>query len=200
MGFGPPGRFVPVAEESGLIIPISLWVLQEACRQHRSWRRAGYPPVKIAVNISATQFMRSNLAEKVAEVLAAYEMEARYLEVELTEGVLMRDAADSAGRIAELRALGVRISIDDFGTGYSSLGYLQRLPIDDLKIDKCFVQGIDRRFQHRTAGAGHRRAGARSEYDGHSRGCRNRGSIGRAARARLRSGAGLPAGPSRARG
>jgi diguanylate cyclase (GGDEF)-like protein/PAS domain S-box-containing protein len=139
-----PNRFVPVAEESGLIIPISLWVLQEACRQHQLWRRAGYPPVKIAVNISATQFMRSNLAEKVAEVLAAHQMEPCYLEVELTEGVLMRDAQDSARQIAELRALGVRISIDDFGTGYSSLSYLQRLPIDDLKIDRCFVQGIDR--------------------------------------------------------
>ncbi len=138
-----PGRFIPVAEESGLIIPISFWVLQEACRQHQIWRHAGYPPVKIAVNISATQFMRSNLAEKVAQVLAAHEMEPRYLEVELTEGVLMLDAQDSARQIAELRALGVRISIDDFGTGYSSLGYLQRLPIDDLKIDKCFVQHID---------------------------------------------------------
>jgi EAL domain-containing protein (putative c-di-GMP-specific phosphodiesterase class I) len=142
-GLVPPNRFIPVAEESGLIIHIGLWVLQEACRQQQLWRRAGYPPVKIAVNISATQFMRSNMAEKVAEVLAEYEMEARYLEVELTEGVLMRDAADSARQIAELRALGVRISIDDFGTGYSSLSYLQRLPIDDLKIDKCFVQGID---------------------------------------------------------
>jgi len=139
-----PNRFVPMAEESGLIIPIGLWVLQEACRQHRLWRRAGYPPVKIAVNISATQLMRSNLAEKVAEVLAAHQMEPCYLELELTEGVLMRDAADSARQIAELRALGVRISIDDFGTGYSSLSCLQRLPIDDLKIDKCFVQGIDR--------------------------------------------------------
>ena len=139
-----PGRFVPVAEERGLIIPMSLWVLQEACRQHRLWRSMGYPPVKIAVNVSATQFMRSNLAEKVAEVLAAHQMEPCYLEVELTEGVLMRDAADSARQIAELRALGVRISIDDFGTGYSSLSYLQRLPIDDLKIDQCFVRGIDR--------------------------------------------------------
>ena len=139
-----PGQFIPVAEESGLIIPISLWVLQEACRQHHAWRRAGYPPVKIAVNISATQFMRSNLAEKVAQVLTAHEMEPCYLEVELTEGVLMRDAQDTARQIAELRALGVRISIDDFGTGYSSLSYLQRLPIDDLKIDRCFVQNIDR--------------------------------------------------------
>jgi diguanylate cyclase (GGDEF)-like protein/PAS domain S-box-containing protein len=137
-----PGRFVPVAEETGLIIPIGLWVLREACRQHQKWCRSGFPQVRMAVNISATQFMRSNLAERVAEVLAEFEMEPRFLELELTEGVLMRDADDSALQIAELRTLGVRISIDDFGTGYSSLGYLQRLPIDDLKIDKCFVQGI----------------------------------------------------------
>jgi len=138
-----PGRFVPVAEECGLIIPISLWVLQEACRQHRLWRQRGLAPVKIAVNVSAIQFARSNMAEKVAEALAQYDMEPRYLELELTEGVVMRDIEDSARQIAELRALGVSISIDDFGTGYSSLGYLQRLPIDDLKIDKCFVQGIE---------------------------------------------------------
>jgi diguanylate cyclase (GGDEF)-like protein/PAS domain S-box-containing protein len=142
-GLVQPGRFVPVAEESGLIVPIGLWVLREACRQHQAWRHMGYPPVKIAVNISATQFMQSNLVDKVAEALAAHEMAPCFLEVELTEGVLMRDAADSARQIAELRDLGVRISVDDFGTGYSSLSYLQRLPIDDLKIDKCFIQGID---------------------------------------------------------
>ena len=143
-GLLPPGRFIPVAEESGLIIPISLWVLQQACRQHQLWRLAGYAPVRVAVNISATQFLRSNLAEKVAQILAAHHMEPGYLELELTEGVLMRDAADSARQLAELRALGVLISIDDFGTGYSSLSYLQRLPIDDLKIDKCFVESIHR--------------------------------------------------------
>lgn len=143
-GLLPPSRFIPVAEETGLIIPISLWVLQQACRQHQSWRRAGHPPVRMAVNVSATQFMRSNLSEKAAEILAEHAMEPRYLELELTEGMLMRDAEDSARQLTELRALGARISIDDFGTGYSSLSYLQRLPIDDLKIDKCFVQGIDK--------------------------------------------------------
>jgi len=138
-----PGRFIPVAEESGLIIPISLWVLHEACRQHRRWRGLGFAPVKIAVNVSAIQFARSNMAENVAAVLAQHQIEPRYLELELTEGVVMRDIEDSARQIADLRALGVSISIDDFGTGYSSLGYLQRLPIDDLKIDKCFVQGME---------------------------------------------------------
>jgi diguanylate cyclase (GGDEF)-like protein/PAS domain S-box-containing protein len=141
-GLLAPDRFIPVAEESGLIIPISVWVLQEACRQHHYWRQAGHSGVRIAVNISATQFTRTNLAEKVAEVLAAHEMQACYLDLELTEGVLMCDVEESTRQIAELQALGVRISIDDFGTGYSSLSYLQHLPIDDLKIDKCFVQGI----------------------------------------------------------
>ena len=141
-GLLPPARFIPVAEESGLIIPMSLWVLEEACRQHQLWRRAGYPPVRIAANISAIQFMRSNLREEVARILAAHQVEPRYLELELTEGVLMRDVGDTARQLDELRALGVRISIDDFGTGYSSLSYLQRLPIDDLKIDKCFVRDI----------------------------------------------------------
>jgi diguanylate cyclase (GGDEF)-like protein len=143
-GIVPPNRFIPVAEETGLIIPIGVWVLREACRQHQAWRRAGHPPMSMAVNISAIQFMRSNLAEKAAEVLAEYAMEPRYLELELTEGVLMRDTDDSARQIADLRKLGVRIAIDDFGTGFSSLNYLQRLPIDDLKIDKSFVQGIDK--------------------------------------------------------
>ena len=141
-GAVPPSRFVPVAEESGLIVPIGAWVLQEAGRQHQAWRRGGHPPVKIAVNTSVMQFSRSNLAELAAEILAAHEMEPRYLELEITEGVLMRDAADSARQIAALRDLGVRLSIDDFGTGYSSLSYLQHLAIDDLKIDQCFVRGV----------------------------------------------------------
>ncbi|HLY19039.1 MAG TPA: PAS domain S-box protein [Bryobacteraceae bacterium] len=141
-GLVPPSRFVPVAEDSGLIIPISLWVLREACRQHQLWRRGGHPPLRIAVNISAIQVARTSLADTVAAVLAAYSIEPQYLELELTEGILMRDVADSTRQIAALRDLGVQISIDDFGTGYSSLAYLQRLPIDNLKIDRCFVEGI----------------------------------------------------------
>jgi EAL domain-containing protein (putative c-di-GMP-specific phosphodiesterase class I) len=127
-----------------LIIPISLWVLQEACRQHRLWRQRGFAPLKVAVNVSAIQFARSNLAEKVSEVLAQYEMEPRYLELELTEGVVMRDIQDSARQIADLRALGVSISIDDFGTGYSSLSQLQKLDVDVLKIDRSFTAELCR--------------------------------------------------------
>jgi len=137
-----PGSFVPLAEECGLIVPIGSWVIQEACRQHRAWRDAGYPPVKIAVNVSALQFAYSNLSAIVTAALRQYAVEPRYLELEITEGLLMRDVADSARQITALRDLGVRVAIDDFGTGYSSLSYLQKLPIDDLKIDQCFVKGI----------------------------------------------------------
>ncbi|MFN7993110.1 MAG: PAS domain S-box protein [Bryobacteraceae bacterium] len=142
-GLVPPGEFIPLAEESGLVIPFSIWVLREACRQHQMWREHGFAPVKIAVNVSAIQFARSNLARSVAQILEEYGVEARYLELELTEGVVMRDIADSARQITDLRELGVSISIDDFGTGYSSLSYLQRLPMDDLKIDQSFVRGIE---------------------------------------------------------
>ncbi|MFN7994817.1 MAG: PAS domain S-box protein [Bryobacteraceae bacterium] len=143
LGLIAPNQFVPIAEESGLIIPISIWILGEACRQHQSWRRAGHPPLAVAVNISAIQFTHTNLASHVQEILSTHHMQPRYLELELTEGVLMRDIEDSIRQIAELRDLGVRISIDDFGTGYSSLSYLQRLPIDDLKIDRSFIEGLD---------------------------------------------------------
>ncbi len=139
-----PGRFISLAEDSGLIIPMSVWLLDEACRQNRLWQDAGYPPVRIAVNVSALQFTRSHLVETVAAALHKHRIEPRLLDLELTEGMLMRDIADSARQISDLRALGVNISIDDFGTGYSSLSYLQRLPIDNLKIDKCFVEDMQR--------------------------------------------------------
>jgi len=139
-----PGRFISLAEESGLIIPMSVWLLDEACRQSRLWQDAGYPPVKIAVNVSALQFTRAHLVETVAAALHKHRIEPRFLDLELTEGMLMRDIADSAQQISDLRALGVNISIDDFGTGYSSLSYLQRLPIDNLKIDRCFVEDMQR--------------------------------------------------------
>ena len=135
-----PGRFISLAEDSGLIIPMSEWLVNEACRQSRLWQDAGYPPVRIAVNVSALQFTHAHLVKTVAAALDRYRIEPRLLDLELTEGILMRDVADSARQIADLRALGVHISIDDFGTGYSSLSYLQRLPIDNLKIDRCFVE------------------------------------------------------------
>ena len=139
-----PGRFISLAEDSGLIIPMSVWLLDEACRQSRLWQDAGYPPVRIAVNVSALQFTRAHLVETVAAALHRHRIEPRFLDLELTEGMLMRDIADSAHQISDLRALGVNISIDDFGTGYSSLSYLQRLPIDNLKIDRCFVEDMQR--------------------------------------------------------
>ena len=139
-----PGRFISLAEDSGLIIPMSAWLLDEACRQNRLWQDAGYRPVRIAVNVSALQFTRAHLVDTVAAALHRHRIEPRFLDLELTEGMLMRDIADSAQQIADLRNLGVNISIDDFGTGYSSLSYLQHLPIDNLKIDRCFVEDMRR--------------------------------------------------------
>jgi diguanylate cyclase (GGDEF)-like protein/PAS domain S-box-containing protein len=139
-----PGRFISLAEDSGLIIPMSVWLLDEACRQSRLWQDAGFPPVRIAVNVSALQFTRAHLVETVAAALHKHRIEPRFLDLELTEGMVMRDIADSAQQISALRDLGVNISIDDFGTGYSSLSYLQRLPIDNLKIDRCFVEDMQR--------------------------------------------------------
>lgn len=141
-GLVPPGKFIPIAEESGLIIPISEWVLMEACRQAQMWRDAGYPDIQIAVNLSALQFKRSNLIESVANALKSSGLPARCLELELTESILVDDADGVLRILTELKALGVMLAIDDFGTGYSSLAYLKKYPIDKLKIDQSFVRDI----------------------------------------------------------
>ncbi|MEO7143520.1 MAG: GGDEF domain-containing phosphodiesterase, partial [Bryobacteraceae bacterium] len=137
-----PGRFIPIAEESGMIVSIGSWVLRRACLQSAQWRGNGYPPVRIAVNVSAFQFVRAGFVDKVAEALAAAGLSPLALELELTEGLLMGDIEESSHRMSRLRALGVGIVIDDFGTGYSSLSYLSSLPADSLKIDRSFVQQI----------------------------------------------------------
>jgi diguanylate cyclase (GGDEF)-like protein/PAS domain S-box-containing protein len=139
----PPGVFIPAAESSGLIEPIGDWVLQAACSQHRQWLDAGFPPIRIAVNLSARQFLRGDLSEKVAQALAASGMQPEYLELELTESMLMQDVDSTVSTLNELKRMGVRLSIDDFGTGYSSLSYLKRFPLDLLKIDKSFVADLD---------------------------------------------------------
>jgi diguanylate cyclase (GGDEF)-like protein/PAS domain S-box-containing protein len=140
LGSVPPDQFIPVAEENELIVPIGTWVLQEACRQTSAWRKAGYPLKGIAVNVSAVQFSRPDFVRTIDEVLKHSGMEPRFLELELTESLIIRDVRESANKMAQLRALGVQISVDDFGTGYSSLSYLQRLPIDILKLDRSFVE------------------------------------------------------------
>jgi len=141
-GLIPPARFVSIAEECGLIVEIGQWVLREACRQARAWQDAGLPRLPVAVNVSAVEFRDSNFISGVRSVLTDTGLEARYLELELTEGVLMKDVASTALALRELKTMGVRLAVDDFGTGYSSLSYLRQFPIDVLKIDQSFVKQI----------------------------------------------------------
>jgi diguanylate cyclase (GGDEF)-like protein/PAS domain S-box-containing protein len=140
LGLIAPDQFIPIAEENELIVPIGTWVLQEACRQTATWQRAGYPLKGMAVNVSAVQFSRPDFVRTIDEVLTHSGLEPRFLELELTERLIIRDVRESAEKMEQLRALGVQISVDDFGSGYSSLSYLQRLPIDILKLDRSFVE------------------------------------------------------------
>ena len=138
----PPGHFIPVAEQSGLIIALGEWVLFEACRQAAAWQAAGLPPIVVAVNLSALQFRRGNILDTVTAALAQSGLPARYLELELTESILLQDVEAAMTILHSLKDLGVQLSIDDFGTGYSSLSYLKRLAVDKLKIDQSFVRDL----------------------------------------------------------
>jgi EAL domain-containing protein (putative c-di-GMP-specific phosphodiesterase class I)/ActR/RegA family two-component response regulator len=140
-GFVPPGEFIPLAEEVGLIVPIGEWVLRTACAQASEWHR-GHRDLGVAVNVSPLQLRRGDFAASVRDALQSSGLEARFLELELTEGVLMDGAESTIVALAELKTLGVAIAIDDFGTGYSSLSYLKRLPIDAIKIDRSFIRDI----------------------------------------------------------
>jgi diguanylate cyclase (GGDEF)-like protein/PAS domain S-box-containing protein len=137
-----PAQFIPIAEDCGLILQIGRWVLREACGQARAWQDAGLPPMRIAVNVSPIEFRDSGFVENVRTTLSETGLEARYLELELTEGVLMADAQSTDSLLQELKTMGIHLAVDDFGTGYSSLSYLRQFPIDVLKIDQCFVQQI----------------------------------------------------------
>ncbi len=141
-GLTAPSGFIPIAEETGLIVPIGDWALREACRQARAWQTRGPRPLRIAVNLSAQQFKQKSLITTVREALAAAGLEPGYLELELTESAVMHDAESSIQVLRQLSTLGVRISVDDFGTGYSSLSYLRRLPLDKLKIDRSFIREV----------------------------------------------------------
>jgi EAL domain-containing protein (putative c-di-GMP-specific phosphodiesterase class I) len=141
-GLLPPSQFVPIAEDCGLILQIGRWAVREACGQARSWQNAGLPPMPIAVNVSAVEFRDQGFAERLRNVLSQTGLEARCLELELTEGVLMEDAETMVSVLQELKMMGVLLAVDDFGTGYSSLSYLRQFPIDVLKIDQSFVHQI----------------------------------------------------------
>ena len=143
LGMVAPDRFIPLAEETGLIAPIGEWVLRTACAQNKAWQDAGLPPMRVAVNLSPRQLDR-NLPEMVRQVLVETGLSASWLELEITENVVMKDAGKTVATLNALKRLGVQISVDDFGTGYSSLSYLRRFPVDALKIDKSFVRDIAR--------------------------------------------------------
>ena len=141
-GLLPPTEFVPIAEDSGLIVPIGQWVLREACRQARAWQNAGLRLMPVAVNVSGVEFRSLGFLDGVRMSLEETRLESRYLELELTESVLMTHAESTVSLVRGLKDLGLQLALDDFGTRYSSLSYLKEFPIDALKVDESFVRGI----------------------------------------------------------
>ncbi len=141
-GLVAPDNFIPLAEESGLIIPIGEWVIREACRQIRAWQDAGLPAMRVAVNVSATQFQQRELIDIVRTALDDARVDASLLEIELTESAVMSNAEESAATLQQLSRMGVAVSVDDFGTGYSSMSCLHRFPLDKLKIDRSFIHAL----------------------------------------------------------
>lgn len=142
LGQVAPSDFIAMAEDTGLILPIGNWVIHQACLQNKLWQDAGLTPMRVGVNVSAHQFKAGTVPDVVADALRESGLDPRYLEVELTESVMMHDSESTAAQLAELTAMGVSIALDDFGTGYSSLGYLSRFMLDKLKIDQSFVRNI----------------------------------------------------------
>ena len=137
----PPLEFIPVAGQTGLIGPIGAWVIEAACRQAKAWQDAGLPPLRVAVNLSARQFLNGGVGDAVTRGLSNSGLDPRWLEVEITESLAMRNPEVARRVLEELRATGVTVALDDFGTGYSSLAYLRQFPIDRLKIDRAFLAG-----------------------------------------------------------
>jgi diguanylate cyclase (GGDEF)-like protein/PAS domain S-box-containing protein len=143
-GLVSPLSFIPLAEETGLIVPIGQWILRTACAQNQIWQKAGFAPVRMTVNISSVQFREKNFVENVVRTLADIGLDPQHLELELTEGVVMENVETTLATLHALKERGIQLAIDDFGTGYSSLSYLKRFPIHTLKIDRSFVKDLDR--------------------------------------------------------
>lgn len=141
-GMISPARFIPVAEDSGLILPIGEWVMSEAMRQSRAWLDDGLPPITMAINISAVQFRQDGIVDRVKALIAHHDVDPTTIEMELTESMLMQDARQAIELLTDLSDLGIQLAIDDFGTGYSSLSYLKQFPVDKLKVDQSFVRHI----------------------------------------------------------
>jgi len=145
-----PAEFIPILEETGLIVSVGEWVIRKACAQMRAWHIAGCPSLRVSVNLSARQFRQRELASSVADILEETGLSPEFLELELTESVVMDDQRYSARVLAELKKMGSLIALDDFGTGYSSLGFLKAFPVDTLKIDRTFIRDISELEEDRT--------------------------------------------------
>jgi EAL domain-containing protein (putative c-di-GMP-specific phosphodiesterase class I) len=137
-----PLDFIPILEESGMIVSVGEWVLRTACQQNKRWQEQGLGELMIAINISARQFFQQNLIEKIEQILKETDMSPSYLIIELTESIIMHDVEAAIVQLQKLKEMGIHLAIDDFGTGYSSLNYLKRFPVDELKIDKSFINGL----------------------------------------------------------
>ncbi|PKM33287.1 MAG: diguanylate cyclase, partial [Gammaproteobacteria bacterium HGW-Gammaproteobacteria-10] len=144
LGLVSPGEFIPLLEETGLIVPVGEWVIETACRQMKEWLDAGYPAMTMAVNLSARQFHQADLVERIAQILQELDLPPELLELELTESMVMESVDSAVEILHKLKRMGVKVAIDDFGTGVSSLGYLKHFPIDTLKISHDFVLNLPR--------------------------------------------------------
>jgi EAL domain-containing protein (putative c-di-GMP-specific phosphodiesterase class I) len=141
-GVFSPARFISVAEDTGLIVPIGKWALMEACEQNKAWQEQGLSPIVVSVNVSPRQFLRDDIVRTVADALERTGLAPQHLQLELTESLVMHDAEKFVGMLRDLKSLGVQLAVDDFGTGYSSLSYLKRFPVDHLKVDRSFVKDL----------------------------------------------------------
>ena len=142
LGLLPPGSFIAIAEETGLIVPIGQWVLHAACSTQRVWREAGLGPLRMSINLSPRQFLHEGLMSDIAAIVRLSAADPAFLELEITEGMVMQDPERAVGLLRDMRDIGVHVAIDDFGTGHSSLAYLKRFPVDNLKIDRSFIADI----------------------------------------------------------